>query len=151
MRHGAAGRRSRNRGGHGQGGQRHRPNNRAQVFDSNGPDVRIRGTAYQIHEKYMALARDASGSGDYILAESYLQHAEHYQRMINSWAEADGYRPPSAAYYDEAAAQQQHQQQNAGQPQQQQQGQQPGKEDLGLPSSLFAETPAGKNVQTEDA
>jgi hypothetical protein len=71
--------------------------------------------------------------------------------MINSWAEADGYRPPSAAYYDEAAAQQQHQQQNAGQPQQQQQGQQPGKEDLGLPSSLFAETPAGKNVQTEDA
>jgi hypothetical protein len=145
MRHGAA-RRSRNRGGHGggggQGGQRHRnPNNRAQVFDSNGPDVRIRGTAYQIHEKYMALARDASGSGDYILAESYLQHAEHYQRLINSWAEQDGYRPPSAAYHDDA--QQQPQQQAAPA-----QGQ---KEDLGLPSSLFGEPAVTKTAQTENA
>jgi hypothetical protein len=56
-----------------------------QVFDSNGPDVRIRGTAYQICEKYAALAKDAASSGDRILAESYLQHAEHYQRIISSW------------------------------------------------------------------
>ena len=60
-------------------------NNRSQVFDSNGPDVRIRGTAYQVNEKYMALAKDAASGGDLILAESYLQHAEHYQRIINSW------------------------------------------------------------------
>jgi len=88
MRHGTTSRRSRNRGGNG-GNQRRNGNNRMQVFDSNGPDVRIRGTAHQINEKYVALARDASGSGDLILAESYLQYAEHYQRIINSWAEAD--------------------------------------------------------------
>lgn len=87
MRHGTSNnRRPRNRS-HGGG---HRSNNgggnRAQVFDSNGPEVRIRGTAYQIQEKYMALAKDAASSGDTVLAESYLQHAEHYQRVINEWA-----------------------------------------------------------------
>lgn len=92
MRHGASGRRSRNRG-HGQGGQaghngQRRPtHNRNQIFDSNGPDVRIRGTAHQVCEKYMALAKDAASTGDSILAESYLQHAEHYQRIINTWAD----------------------------------------------------------------
>lgn len=55
---------------------------RMQTFDSNGPDVRIRGSAYQVHEKYLQLARDASSSGDRIMAESYLQHAEHYYRII---------------------------------------------------------------------
>src|SRR5208337_2094635 len=54
---------------------------RMQTFDSNGPDVRIRGSAYQVHEKYSQLARDASSSGDRIIAESYLQHAEHYYRV----------------------------------------------------------------------
>ena len=58
---------------------------RTQVYDSNGPEVRIRGTANQVHEKYLALAKDATSSGDYVLAESYMQHAEHYQRVINSW------------------------------------------------------------------
>jgi hypothetical protein len=53
-----------------------------QVFDSNGPDVRIRGTAYQVFEKYTTLARDAASAGDRVLAESYLQYAEHYQRII---------------------------------------------------------------------
>jgi hypothetical protein len=84
MRHGASSRRSRNRGNGGNGGKRGN-NNRSQVFDSNGPDVRIRGTAYQVHEKYLVLAKDASSAGDLILSESYLQHAEHYQRIINSW------------------------------------------------------------------
>ena len=55
---------------------------RMQTFDSNGPDVRIRGTAFQVHEKYLQLARDAASSGDRIIAESYLQHAEHYYRII---------------------------------------------------------------------
>lgn len=51
-------------------------------YESSGPDVKIRGTAAQIAEKYIALARDASSSGDYIMAENYLQHAEHYNRII---------------------------------------------------------------------
>lgn len=82
MRHGSSNRRQRSRGGQGR-----RSNNKNQVFDSNGPDVRIRGTAFQVAEKYMALAKDSLSSGDDILAQSYLQHAEHYQRIINSWVE----------------------------------------------------------------
>ncbi len=55
--------------------------NRQQVFDSNGPSVRIRGNAFQVHEKYLSLARDAASSGDRIAAENYYQHAEHYFRI----------------------------------------------------------------------
>jgi len=69
------------------------------VYESNGPDVKIRGTAHHIAEKYVQLARDAQSSGDPVSAEGYLQHAEHYFRMI-------------------AAAQQQFAQQNPNQPQQ---------------------------------
>lgn len=87
MRHTGSNRRPRNRNNNtNSGGGRSRGNgNRMPVFDSNGPDVRIRGTAHQICEKYMALAKDAASSGDTILSESYLQHAEHYQRTINQW------------------------------------------------------------------
>lgn len=60
---------------------------RNQTFDSNGPDVRIRGSAHQVHEKYLTLARDASASGDRVLAESYFQHAEHYFRILNAFSE----------------------------------------------------------------
>jgi len=67
---------------HSGNGQR-RVNPRVQTFDSNGPDVRIRGNALQINEKYLTLARDAMSAGDRVLAESYFQHAEHYQRFIN--------------------------------------------------------------------
>lgn len=56
---------------------------RHHTFDSNGPNVRIRGNAFQVHEKYLALARDASASGDRIAAENYMQHADHYFRIIN--------------------------------------------------------------------
>ena len=73
---------------HSGGGQSRRViNPRVHTFDSNGPDVRIRGNAYQINEKYLTLARDAASAGDRILAESYLQHAEHYQRTINEMTE----------------------------------------------------------------
>ena len=51
-------------------------------MESNGPDVRIRGTAAHIAEKYQQLARDAQSAGDIVAAESYWQHAEHYNRMI---------------------------------------------------------------------
>ena len=53
-------------------------------MDSNGPDVRIRGTANQIYDKYQTLARDAQSAGDRVKAENYLQHAEHYFRLIRS-------------------------------------------------------------------
>jgi hypothetical protein len=52
------------------------------VFESNGPDVKIRGTASHVAEKYIQLARDAQASGDPVGAENYYQHAEHYFRLI---------------------------------------------------------------------
>jgi Domain of unknown function (DUF4167) len=64
-------------GGTGGGG----PNNK--VFDSNGPDIKLRGTTQTIAEKYMQLGRDSQSSGDSVAAENYYQHAEHYYRM---WA-----------------------------------------------------------------
>lgn len=90
MRPGPNSRRTRGRNNNPGGGGGRRPNlpNRNQTFDSNGPDVRIRGNAYQVHEKYLALARDAAASGDRIMAENYLQHAEHYYRIINAINEA---------------------------------------------------------------
>lgn len=61
---------------------------RHQTFDSNGPDVRVRGNAWQVYEKYQSLARDATSSGDRVMAENYLQHAEHYYRIIEAIEEA---------------------------------------------------------------
>ena len=60
------------------------PLNRNHVFDSSGPDLRVRGTAQQLFEKYLQLGRDASSSGDRVMAESYFQHAEHYFRIVNA-------------------------------------------------------------------
>ena len=74
--------RNRNRrhgGGGGGGGGGGNPGNR--VLDSNGPDVKLRGTAQTIAEKYMQLARDAASAGDRVMAESYYQHADHYYRL----------------------------------------------------------------------
>src|SRR5687767_1185294 len=71
--------RGRNRGGGG-GGKNHNPLTR--VYESNGPDVKIRGTANHVAEKYIQLARDSQASGDPVAAENYYQHAEHYFRMI---------------------------------------------------------------------
>lgn len=58
------------------------PNPLTRSYESNGPDVKIRGTAQQVAEKYTTLARDAQSSGDRVMAENYLQHAEHYNRII---------------------------------------------------------------------
>jgi hypothetical protein len=58
------------------------PNPLNRNYESNGPDVKIRGSAQQIAEKYATLARDAQSSGDRVIAENYLQHAEHYNRII---------------------------------------------------------------------
>ncbi len=56
---------------------------RSQTYDSNGPDVRVRGNATQIYDKYLSLARDAAASGDRVAAEGYFQFAEHYFRIMN--------------------------------------------------------------------
>jgi hypothetical protein len=76
----------------GGGGGDNRPRSAAslrhQSFDSNCIDLRVRGNAWQVHEKYQALARDAQSSGDRVAAENYLQHAEHYFRIIEAINEA---------------------------------------------------------------
>jgi len=71
------------------------------AYDSNGPDVKIRGTATHICEKYQQLARDAITSGDRVMAENYYQHAEHYYRLIMAnQAPNDGQpRPQNALGY----------------------------------------------------
>lgn len=76
-------------GGGGGGGNPNR------TIDSNGPDIKIRGTAFHIHEKYQNLARDAHTSGDYVAAENYSQHAEHYFRVLAANAQAQGARDAS--------------------------------------------------------
>jgi len=87
MRPGQQKQRNRGRSGGGGNGNQNNPNRKGQnpltrTYDSSGPDVKIRGTAQTIAEKYMALARDATSSGDRVMAENYLQHAEHYNRII---------------------------------------------------------------------
>jgi hypothetical protein len=87
-------------GGGGGGGQIRQqsgpaPLNRNHVFDSVGPDLRIRGTAQQLFEKYLQLGRDASSSGDRVMAESYFQYAEHYFRILNAMAQATQQGQPS--------------------------------------------------------
>jgi hypothetical protein len=64
--------------------QQPRPAQRNQSLDSNGPNIKIRGSAHQIFERYVALAREAATSGDRIAAENFYQHAEHYFRIANA-------------------------------------------------------------------
>ena len=80
MRPNANNRRSRGRGGRKSG------NPRNQTYDSNGPGARVRGNPSQIYEKYQQLARDAASSGDRVGAENFLQHAEHYYRLMSAAA-----------------------------------------------------------------
>src|SRR5262249_29403795 len=76
------------------------------VFESNGPDVKIRGTASHVAEKYVQLARDAQTSGDPVAAENYFQHAEHYFRLIASaqeqFRQSQPYYRPETENRDEA-------------------------------------------------
>jgi len=59
-------------------------NNVNRVYESAGPDGKVRGTPQQIIDKYLALARDAQTSGDRVMSENFLQHAEHYQRLLSA-------------------------------------------------------------------
>ncbi len=72
------------------GRSRKGPNPLSRSYESNGPDVKIRGTALHVAEKYVQLARDAQSSGDRVIGENYLQHAEHYFRIV---AAAQGQAP----------------------------------------------------------
>jgi hypothetical protein len=85
-----------NGGGGGGGGSGFRnqqngiPLNRNHVFDSSGPEMRVRGTAQQLYDKYQQMARDASSNGDRVTGEAYYQHAEHYFRIISAINQAQG-------------------------------------------------------------
>jgi hypothetical protein len=87
MRNGQNNKRMRNRNNNNNNNSSNNNNRRGQnpmtrVFESNGPDIKIRGTASHVAEKYVQLARDARSSGDPVAAENYYQHAEHYFRLI---------------------------------------------------------------------
>ena len=86
--------RGRNNGGGNPHHNRPRLPHRIQTFDSNGPNVKIRGNAYQVFERYVALAREAAASGDRIAAENLYQHAEHYFRVMNASGEGHGHGQP---------------------------------------------------------
>ncbi len=70
------------------------PLNRNHSFDSQGPDLRLRGTAQQLFEKYLQLGRDATSAGDRVMAESYFQHAEHYFRILGAMQVVQQQPPP---------------------------------------------------------
>jgi len=81
MRNGQNNKRMRNRNNNNNNNRRGQ-NPMTRIFESNGPDIKIRGTASHVAEKYVQLARDARSSGDPVAAENYYQHAEHYYRLI---------------------------------------------------------------------
>ncbi len=91
-------------GGGGGGGNNGGGFNPNRTYDSSGPEVKIRGSASHVYEKYLQLARDANSSGDRVMAENYLQHAEHYYRIM------------AAAAAQQAQYQAQQAAMNAGQP-----------------------------------
>ena len=72
------------------------PAHRNQSLESNGPEGRVRGTAQQILDRYLAMARDAQSSGDSVLAENLFQHAEHYQRLVAQFAPPAAQQPQPA-------------------------------------------------------
>ena len=97
--------RGRNNAPGGGGGNRKAPNPLQRSYESNGPDVKVRGTAQHVAEKYLQLARDAQSSGDPVAAENYFQHAEHYYRILlaaqEQMAQQFGHSfPPNRAFGD---------------------------------------------------
>lgn len=97
--------RGRNNAPNGGGGNRKAPNPLQRSYESNGPDVKVRGTAQHVAEKYLQLARDAQSSGDPVAAENYFQHAEHYYRILlaaqEQMAQQFGHSfPPNRAFGD---------------------------------------------------
>ena len=101
-----------NGGGGGGGSNNGGGFNPNRTYDSSGPEVKIRGSASHVYEKYLQLARDANSGGDRIMAENYLQHAEHYYRIMAATA------AQQAQYQAQQAAQNPQQQHVQAQPQQ---------------------------------
>jgi hypothetical protein len=96
-----------NSGGGNNNGNRKSPNPLQRSYESNGPDVKVRGTAQHVAEKYLQLARDAQSSGDTVAAESYFQFAEHYYRILlaaqEQMAQQFGHSfPPNRAFVEDA-------------------------------------------------
>jgi len=120
----------------GGGGSGNQPLNRNHVFDSSGPDVRLRGTAQQLFEKYLQLGRDATSGGDRVGAEGYFQHAEHYFRILGAMAAVQQqHQPPQERRYRD---------QGGEGYQAESQGAEPGEaQDGNAPATLEAE-PAGE-------
>jgi hypothetical protein len=88
-------------------GNRKSPNPLQRSYESNGPDVKVRGTAQHVAEKYLQLARDAQSSGDPVAAENYFQHAEHYYRILLAAQEQMSQQfghsfPPNRAFNEDA-------------------------------------------------
>ncbi|MDB5412603.1 MAG: hypothetical protein JWR10_938 [Rubritepida sp.] len=109
----------------GSGNSGNQPLNRNHVFDSSGPDVRLRGTAQQLFEKYLQLGRDATSAGDRVAAEGYFQHAEHYFRILGAMSAAQQqqgqpqqdrrYREPGDGYAGDGQSEQGEGQESNGQ------------------------------------
>jgi len=95
-----------NSGSNNNNGNRKSPNPLQRSYESNGPDVKVRGTAQHVAEKYLQLARDAQSSGDPVAAENYFQHAEHYYRILLAAQEQMSQQfghsfPPNRAFNDD--------------------------------------------------
>ena len=96
--------------------QQQRTPQRNQTFDSNGPNVKVRGSATQIFERYVALAREAAIGDDRIAAENLYQHAEHYFRIANAARDGNqqGPAPPTASADAEAVGESEHESAETG-------------------------------------
>lgn len=126
MRQGGQNRRSRNGrsngkrpfsshgGGGGGGGSGGSGGGLNRSFESNGPGVKLRGTAAQVYDKYLALARDASSAGDRVAAENYFQHAEHYFRLNGIFLERQRLQQAQNPQQNQQQPQQGGQQQGGG-------------------------------------
>ena len=125
MRQGGQNRRSRNgrsngkrpfssHGGGGGGGGGGSGGGLNRSFESNGPGVKLRGTAAQVYDKYLALARDASSAGDRVAAENYFQHAEHYFRLNGIFLERQRLQQAQNPQQNQQPPQQGGQQQGGG-------------------------------------
>jgi hypothetical protein len=116
------------------------------TYDSSGPEVKIRGAASHVYEKYLQLARDANSSGDRVMAENYLQHAEHYYRIMAAAA-------AQQAQYQAQQAAQNGGQQHGGQPQQGGNGQpqQQGQPQNGSSGASFSLTDNSSEEEGEEA
>jgi Domain of unknown function (DUF4167) len=131
----------------GRNGGRRGSSNRQQLFDSNGPSVRIRGNAFQVHEKYLGLARDAAGAGDRVAAENYYQHAEHYFRIYSADQEERAQRHPGNGQMPDQ--QRRHAGNGGGQPQGQNFGQGEGRVEMNGANGAHGEDPVPPSLAPE--